>query len=97
MWGQGQTLLAESAGWAAGDGREEGSPQLRIVLVEAGKWIQQRAVRNIERLVRMDVVGPAGGRGASESGGKHTGDSLTMGWILLGEMLTRDFCVGQGS
>lgn len=27
----------------------------------AVKWIQQGAVRNVEHLVRMDIVGPAGG------------------------------------
>lgn len=69
MWGQGQTLLAEPAGSTAGYRRgitgQEGSRQLRIMLVEAGKKTQQGAVRNIEHLVRMDVVGPAGGKEAS--------------------------------
>jgi len=98
MWGQRQTLLAEPAGWASGykmgiTGRE-GSPKLRIMLVEAGKWIQQGAV---EHLVGMGVVGPAGGRGATAEQRQTRQCQSDYGMDPAEEMLARNFCIGQGS
>lgn len=60
---------------------KERSLQVRIMLVEAGKWIQQGAIRNIELgwMCWEKLVG----KGHQQSRGKRIADSLTMGWTLL--------------